>query len=83
VPHTRIEEVKRLRRLLDAVLLLEKEINLPSMLQHFVEEARDLTQARYAALGVLDESGTGLADFITTGLSDDEKWAKAAASSGF
>ena len=37
------------------------------MLRHIVESAVDLVDARYGALGVLDETGTGLAEFITVG----------------
>ena len=41
----------------------------PALLRHIVDEAQAITGARYAALGVLDADGTGLADFITVGLS--------------
>ena len=34
--------------------------------------AAELVDARYAALGVLDESGSRLAEFITVGLSEEE-----------
>ena len=35
------------------------------MLQRIVEAAVELVDARYGALGVLDEAGTGLAQFVT------------------
>ncbi|MHB1090838.1 MAG: GAF domain-containing protein, partial [Ilumatobacteraceae bacterium] len=38
-----------------------------------VELARNVLGARYAALGVLDASGTGLDKFVTAGLSPEEK----------
>lgn len=41
-------------------------------LQHIVEAARDLVQARYAALGVAKMGGHGLAEFVTAGLSKEE-----------
>lgn len=61
----------KLRRLLEAVMLLEVDLSLPVLLRHFVEEACSMTGARYGALGVLDEDRTGLAEFITVGLSDE------------
>ena len=33
----------------------------------------EATNARYGALGVLDEDGTGLAEFITVGLEPEEE----------
>jgi signal transduction histidine kinase len=38
------------------------------MLQRIIDVALDLVDARYGALGVLDEAGTGLSQFVTTGL---------------
>ena len=38
------------------------------MLQRIVEAAADLTGARYAALGVIDQSGNALERFLTTGV---------------
>ncbi len=40
------------------------------MLERVVEAARELSGARYAALGVLDEWRTGLERFITTGVDE-------------
>jgi signal transduction histidine kinase len=69
----RIEDPVKLRRLLDAVLLLEGDLSLPALLRHFVQEACSMTGARYGALGVLDGDRTGLAEFITHGLTDEEQ----------
>ena len=41
------------------------------MLQRIVEAAAELTNARYAALGVIDKSGTALENFVTTGLDEE------------
>jgi signal transduction histidine kinase len=38
-----------------------------------LESARELTGARYAALGVLDQAGTGLARFITAGIDEESQ----------
>lgn len=48
------------------------DLDLPAMLRRIIVAATDLADARYGALGVLDEAGTGLAEFITVGLSDEE-----------
>ena len=68
-----IEDPAKLRRLLDAVLLLERDLSLPALLRHFVEEACSMTGARYGALGVLDGDRTGLAQFVTHGLADEDR----------
>jgi signal transduction histidine kinase len=62
---------RRLRELLDAVLALTSDLDAPSMLRRIVEAAVELVDARYGALGVLDDSGTRLAQFITVGIDDD------------
>lgn len=58
-------------RLLDALLLVASELDLDAVLQRIVEAAAGLVGARYAALGVLDEEGEGLARFVWTGMPDD------------
>jgi signal transduction histidine kinase len=73
MPHHAIENPTTLRRVLDAVLLIEADLELPVLLRHVTEEARAMTGARYAALGVLDESRTHLAEFITVGLDADQE----------
>jgi signal transduction histidine kinase len=62
---------RRLRELLDAVLALTSDVDAPSVLRRIVEAAVELVDARYGALGVLDDSGTRLAQFITVGIDDD------------
>jgi signal transduction histidine kinase len=58
----------RLRALFDAALALNSELSLDALLQKLVESAAALTEARYAALGVIDETGTALEHFVTTGI---------------
>jgi signal transduction histidine kinase len=58
---------KRLRQLLNAVLAVASDLDLSSVLEHLVESAVELVDARYGALGVLDETRTKLAQFITVG----------------
>jgi signal transduction histidine kinase len=57
-----------LRQLLRAVLAVGSDLDLTTVLQRIVEAAVALVDARYGALGVLDESGTGLAQFVTVGV---------------
>jgi len=59
-----------LRRLLDAVLTVGSDLDLPAMLRRIVEAATDLVDARYGALGVLDDTRTRLSQFITVGIDD-------------
>jgi signal transduction histidine kinase len=46
------------------------ELDLETVLNRVLESARELTGARYAALGVLGESRTELSRFITSGIDD-------------
>lgn len=62
---------KQLLRLLDAVMAIGSEQALGDALRKITETAADLVDAEYAALGVLDESGSRLAEFITVGLSEE------------
>jgi signal transduction histidine kinase len=64
---------RQLRRLLDAVLSVASDLDLPAVLERIVEAARELVGARYAALGVLDPTRTYLSEFITVGLDDAER----------
>lgn len=58
----------RLRRLLDVGRSLVAELDLDEVLHRLLDVARELTGARYAALGVLDAQRTSLARFLTSGL---------------
>ena len=62
---------RQLRRLLDAVLAIGSELGLAEVLRRIAETATELVEAQYGALGVLDESGTRLAQFITVGIDDE------------
>ena len=47
-----------------------QELDVEVVLERALVAARDVTQARYAALGVIDESRTGLSRFLTSGIDD-------------
>ena len=61
---------KRLRRLIDVGRALVSELDLEVVLTRVLETARELTGARYAALGILDEQREQLERFITSGVDD-------------
>jgi signal transduction histidine kinase len=63
----------RLRALFEASLTLTSELSLDALLQKLVETAAALTGARYAALGVIDESGSKLERFVTTGIGPETR----------
>jgi len=53
--------------LLDAILAVASELELPAVLNRFVQVSAELTGARYGAINVLDENGTSTA-FVYTGV---------------
>lgn len=59
-------------RLLEAGLTLASELSLPVVLQRIVNLAAEVTDARYAALGVIGEGG-GLVEFVTAGVSRSQR----------
>ena len=59
--------------LLAAILAVSSDLSLEETLKHVVAAAARLVDARYAALGVPDETGSYLAEFVTTGLTDEEE----------
>jgi signal transduction histidine kinase len=61
----------RLRTLLDTGIAVTSELSLDGVLERIVHAAAALTGAQYAALGVIDRSGTGLDRFVTTGLDEE------------
>jgi two-component system, NarL family, sensor histidine kinase DevS len=65
---TRIRE--RFERLLAAGIAIFSRHELEHVLQEVVDAARDVVDARYAALGVLSSDKTGLVQFVTSGMDD-------------
>jgi signal transduction histidine kinase len=68
-----LADPRSLRQLLDAVLTVGSDLDLDAMLERIVRSAATLVDARYAALGVLDDTGTRLDRFITVGIDDDAR----------
>lgn len=59
-----------LRAVSDAVLAVAAEQSVEDVLQRPVHSARELSEARYAALGLPDGEG-GFQRFLTSGMSDE------------
>jgi signal transduction histidine kinase len=61
------------RQLIEAGMILASELSLDAVLLRIVELAVDLTDARYGALGVLTPDGRKIEEFITVGISPEER----------
>src|ERR1700686_991205 len=61
-------------QLLESALVLASDLSLDVVLQRIIELAVKLTDARYGALGVVGPDGR-LLDFITTGITPEERQA--------
>jgi two-component system, NarL family, sensor histidine kinase DevS len=59
-----------LRRLLEVGRVLMTELDLESVLEQVLQTARELTGARYAALGILTDDRSALARFLTVGIDE-------------
>lgn len=63
----------RVRRLVEAGIALTSELSLEAVLERIVEVAASLTGARYAALGVIDQTGRSLERFIAHGIDPETR----------
>ncbi len=61
------------RRLLDVGRALTTELDQRKVLDRVLETAREITGARYAAVGILNERRTELAQFLTSGIDEDAR----------
>ena len=61
----------RLAALLSANQAIIGDLDLSAVLRRIVEAARELLHARYGALGVIGPGGTGLEQFVHTGIDSD------------
>jgi hypothetical protein len=59
-----------LKAVSNAVLAVAAELSVEDVLQQLVHGARELAEARYAALGLPDGDG-GFRRFLTSGMSDE------------
>ncbi|MDX1622147.1 MAG: GAF domain-containing protein [Nitriliruptorales bacterium] len=58
---------QQIERLVEAVLTIAQDVDLPVVLQRIVEAAAALVDAKYAALGVIGENQF-LSEFVHTGI---------------
>ncbi|MGW7225751.1 sensor histidine kinase [Streptomyces cyaneofuscatus] len=65
------ELTARVPQLLEAMRSVGTGLELHSTLDRICATAAELAHARYAAIGVVDEAGEGLSDFVTHGVPDD------------
>jgi len=63
---------RRLDTIGRATVAIAAERSLPSLLQRIVDAAREVTGARYGALGVAGDAGR-LTAFITSGITDEQR----------
>lgn len=61
----------RVHALLEAVVSIESDLDLETVLRRVVEAATTLVEARYGALGVIGE-GDRLIQFVTVGITEEE-----------
>lgn len=66
------ELTARVPQLLEAMRSVGTGLELHSTLDRICETAAELADARYAAIGVVDEERDGLADFVTYGMTEEE-----------
>jgi signal transduction histidine kinase len=64
-------DASKLERLLDVGRSLVAERDPDAVLMRVLEAARELTGARYAAMGILDDGGSELGRFLTVGVDEE------------
>ncbi len=62
-----------IRRLLDVGRAVMSELDLAAVLDRLLQAGREITGARYAALGILNEQHTELEQFLTSGVDDETR----------
>jgi signal transduction histidine kinase len=62
---------ERQAALLDAVVAISADLDLPAVIERIVSTACVLVHARYGALGVLGPDGEDLVEFVTYGIDDN------------
>jgi signal transduction histidine kinase len=64
---------RELKRLLEVGRALVTNLDVESVLRQVLETGRELTEARYAALGILDERGQELERFLYIGIDEETR----------
>src|SRR5918999_1970731 len=72
----RLESVRatrgRVHALLEVVVSIGSELDLTTLLRRIAQAAATLTDAKFGALGVLDDKDAHLVELVTVGLSEEE-----------
>ncbi|MGI9556366.1 MAG: GAF domain-containing sensor histidine kinase [Solirubrobacterales bacterium] len=68
----RLDE-RRLRQLIAAGRHLLSSLELDAVLEALLEDAREITGAKYAAIGVLDDEGRALERFVAVGVDEETR----------
>lgn len=71
--YQQVRDPQRLQSLISAILLIESDVELGALLRHLVRSAAELVGAQYAAMGVLDPSGSRISDFVTFGVDEETR----------
>ncbi|MGW1072370.1 GAF domain-containing sensor histidine kinase [Streptomyces sp. NPDC002537] len=66
------EMAARVPQLLEAMRSVGTGLELHTTLDRIAETAAELADAKYAAIGIIDSTGEGLADFITYGVTREQ-----------
>ena len=66
-------EEPRIRRLLEVGRALMTDLDLGVVLERVLQAAREITGARYAALGILNEQRSELERFLTAGIDEETR----------
>jgi signal transduction histidine kinase len=61
-------DTDRLRELVETGIAITSDLSLDGVLERIVDAAARVTEAQYAALGVIDPAGSGLERFVTHGM---------------
>lgn len=72
MPWRLIRDPERLGGLVDAVLSIGADLSLPDVLRRIVESAVTVVDAKYGAVGVLDDGANYLVEFVNVGLTPEE-----------
>jgi signal transduction histidine kinase len=68
-----ISTLRRQEILVQAALMLASDLPLGALLQRIVELAAEIGDSRYAALGVLSPDGELIEEFLTIGVTEEER----------
>lgn len=69
----RLNLPEHVHSLLDAIVAISSDLDLHSVLDRIIVAACQITGAQYGAIGVIGQGGGELVDFVTHGLTDEER----------